>query len=222
MDINYTLRRQTRKTAALRITASGEVILSVPQGWTDEKAARLILIKKSWIEKHLAAAAENASKRLKAPEGSLIYLGEIYTFEKIISMGRFTRIDEKEKIIYSGQDLTEPEKAAKFYKERAYFLLPARVRRMAEEKGFGFAKAAVRNTKRRWGSCTSKGVITMSERLILAPPFVIDAIALHELVHTEIMNHSKDFYTRLKGVCPCYEEAEKWLTEKFPAVYPPF
>ncbi len=221
MDINYTLRRQTRKTAALRITVSGEVILSVPQSWTDEKAARLILLKQSWIEKHLAAA-ENASKRLKAPEGSLIYLGEIYTFEKIISMGRFTQINEKEKIIYSGQDLTEHEKAAKFYKERACFLLPARVRHMAEEKGFGFAKAAVRNTKRRWGSCTSKGVITMSERLILAPLFVIDAIALHELVHTEIMNHSKDFYARLKSVCPYYEEAEKWLTEKFPAVYPPF
>ena len=221
MDINYTLIRQTRKTAAVRISISGEVTLCVPRYWTDEEAARLIRSKGDWIKNRLALAAERASKKLLVPKGSLLYLGEIYTFEKNISMGRFYKIDEEKKIISSGYDLTNHDKAKKFYKERADFMLPARVRRMAEENGFSFAKAVVRNTKSRWGSCTSKKIITMSERLILAPVFVIDAIALHELVHTEIMNHSCNFYARLNAVCPHRDEAERYLIEKFPVSYPP-
>lgn len=53
----------------------------------------------------------------------------------------------------------------------------------------------VSNQRSRWGSCTvSTGDIRISDRLKQVPDYVLDAVIVHELTHTFIPNHSKEFY----------------------------
>ncbi len=70
-----------------------------------------------------------------------------------------------------------------------------------------------KDMKTRWGSCSSKGNINISTRLLFAPDDVLDYICVHELAHLIEMNHSKRFWSIVEKVMPDYKEKEKWLKE---------
>ncbi|MBU0686526.1 MAG: M48 family metallopeptidase [Candidatus Margulisbacteria bacterium] len=71
----------------------------------------------------------------------------------------------------------------------------------------------VSSAKKRWGSCTSKGTINLSWRLVLTPPEVIDYVVVHELVHLVEPNHSKRFWQRVAEIMPGYQAQRKRLRE---------
>ena len=64
-----------------------------------------------------------------------------------------------------------------------------------------------------WGSCSSKGNINLSTRLMFAPSFVLDYVIIHELAHLVEMNHSQRFWSQVARAMPDYRKAEKWLTQ---------
>ncbi len=64
-----------------------------------------------------------------------------------------------------------------------------------------------------WGSCSAKGNLNFSTRLLFAPPEVIDYVIIHELAHFDEMNHSSRFWKIVSDVMPDYKEKEKWLKE---------
>jgi predicted metal-dependent hydrolase len=74
-------------------------------------------------------------------------------------------------------------------------------------------RVAVRNQRSRWGSCSRRGTLSLNWRLIQTPPFVLDYIILHELMHLRQMNHSPRYWGEVKRVCPQYQTAERWLKE---------
>jgi predicted metal-dependent hydrolase len=77
----------------------------------------------------------------------------------------------------------------------------------------------VRDTTSRWGSCSATGSLNFSWRLILAPAFVLDYLAAHEVAHLVHMNHSKRFWTLLRRLCPETDRAEAWLNVNGPQLY---
>lgn len=64
-----------------------------------------------------------------------------------------------------------------------------------------------------WGSCSSKGNINLSTKLLFAPDDVIDYVIIHELAHFIEMNHSPRFWAIVAKVMPNYEEKEQWLKQ---------
>ena len=62
-----------------------------------------------------------------------------------------------------------------------------------------------------WGSCSSKGNVNLSSRLLFAPLDVIDYVIVHELAHLIEMNHSARFWSIVSNVMPDYKEKERWL-----------
>jgi predicted metal-dependent hydrolase len=81
----------------------------------------------------------------------------------------------------------------------------------AQELGVKVKRLSIRDQSSRWGSCTSAGSLSFSWRLILAPPFVLDYLAAHEVAHLVEMNHSARFWRMVARVCPSVERAKKWL-----------
>ena len=81
----------------------------------------------------------------------------------------------------------------------------------SKKLGIPFNKVTIRNQSSKWGSCSSRGNISLNWRLIKVPLFVRDYIIVHELVHRKHMNHSDAFWNYLIGVYPQTEEAERWL-----------
>jgi predicted metal-dependent hydrolase len=84
-------------------------------------------------------------------------------------------------------------------------------RRAADELGVPIKRISVRDQSSRWGSCSTTGVLSYSWRLILAPPFVLNYLAVHEVAHLLEMNHSARFWRLVKRVCADAERAKVWL-----------
>ncbi len=83
--------------------------------------------------------------------------------------------------------------------------------RYAEMLGVKVKRITIRDQSSRWGSCTSAGSLSFSWRLILAPPYVLDYLAAHEVAHLVEMNHSARFWKVVGRICPATERAKKWL-----------
>jgi predicted metal-dependent hydrolase len=81
----------------------------------------------------------------------------------------------------------------------------------AASLGVAVKRVAVRDQASRWGSCSSTGVLSYSWRLILAPPFVLNYLAAHEVAHLAEMNHSARFWRLVQRLCPDHQHAKVWL-----------
>lgn len=98
-----------------------------------------------------------------------------------------------------------------FLKREARRDLAAASERAAVALGVGVARIAIRDQISRWGSCSAEGVLSYSWRLILAPPFVLDYLACHEVAHLIEMNHSRKFWRLVERICPDFVRAKHWL-----------
>jgi len=106
-----------------------------------------------------------------------------------------------------------------FLKREAKRDLEAASRRYAALLGVGVKRIAVRDQSSRWGSCTAGGVLSYSWRLILAPPYVLDYLAAHEVAHLVEMNHSRKFWRVIDGMCPEWRRAKGWLNAQGAALH---
>ena len=79
----------------------------------------------------------------------------------------------------------------------AKIYLLGQLEEMAQQHGFKYNKATIRNQKTRWGSCSGKNNISLNMQLMNLPPELINYVILHELVHTKIKNHSPHFWGSL-------------------------
>ncbi|HEX4553235.1 MAG TPA: SprT family zinc-dependent metalloprotease [Xanthobacteraceae bacterium] len=89
--------------------------------------------------------------------------------------------------------------------------LEAASRRYAAQLGIVVKRVSIRDQASRWGSCSATGVLSFSWRLVLAPPFVLDYLAAHEVAHLIEMNHSPRFWRTVIGICPDTRRAKAWL-----------
>jgi hypothetical protein len=99
-----------------------------------------------------------------------------------------------------------------YLKREAKRDLDAASRRAAQELGATIARVSIRDQASRWGSCSTTGVLSYSWRLILAPPFVLDYLAAHEVAHLLEMNHSRRFWRLVERICPDMKRAKAWLS----------
>ena len=98
-----------------------------------------------------------------------------------------------------------------FLKREAKRELETASRRYAERIGARIKRVAVRDQSSRWGSCSTNGALSFSWRLILAPAFVLDYLAAHEVAHLVEMNHSPRFWRLVERIYPGFERAKAWL-----------
>lgn len=158
-----------------------------------------------WMRKHL-------SKRLKPLPinfgGSVLFDGEYRRIEP--RSGRAVRFDDG--VLYV------PGNSEKLRsKLRAYFKTMARERMVAAsvhyanllEKPIG--RITLRDTRSRWGSCSSDGNLMYSWRLVMAPRPVQAYVAAHEACHLIEMNHSDAYWALVARIYPDYKTHRNWL-----------
>jgi len=81
------------------------------------------------------------------------------------------------------------------------------------------SRITVRDTTTRWGSCSPTRALSFSWRLILAPSFVLDYVAAHEVAHLRHMNHGPRFWALVEEALPHYEHAKRWLEINGPELH---
>jgi predicted metal-dependent hydrolase len=102
-------------------------------------------------------------------------------------------------------------RVSNFLRREAFGDLDTASRRAANQLGVAIKRISVRDQSSRWGSCSTTGVLSYSWRLILAPPFVLNYLAVHEVAHLIEMNHSPRFWRLVNGICADAGRAKAWL-----------
>jgi predicted metal-dependent hydrolase len=186
---------------------------------------QFLLAKETWIEKHLEKfAQERALHPLKKieHEETFPFLGANLRlrFEPTHLRKVFFTKNEKFLFMHLPESLwsfNEEQlqsfypKLQQFYRAEAEKLIHERIRLWSENMQLFPRELKFRNPNTRWGSCSSRGVITISWRLIAAPIEIIDYVLIHELCHLQYMNHSVRFWALVERHAPDYLAAEAWL-----------
>lgn len=205
--IEVVIRRSKQaRRISLRVSGlDGKVSLTIPARGTKREAVAFVREKEAWIRGHLA----------KRPEASLVGIGQEIPVEgqmRLIQVGtgRAVRLDPYDIYVPAGEEKAAGRVHA-FLKTMARDRLAAASDRYAALLGRPFGKISLRDTRSRWGSCTSEGNLMYSWRLILAPIEVLDYVAAHEVCHLAEMNHSPAFWAEVERLMPGYKTPRKWL-----------
>lgn len=170
---------------------------------------KFVFEKQDWIEKHLKKFEEKIGPqvRLSFESGKLYpYLG-IWRELKIYTSMRakiYFEMHPAEMRLFLPRHLDvhrDFEKIQRqlhhFYKQAALELLPKRVQLWSERIGLKPSRLEFRRPRGRWGSCSSRGVVTLNWKLICLPESLVDYVIAHELCHLRHMNHSAQFWAML-------------------------
>ena len=98
-------------------------------------------------------------------------------------------------------------------REIARKILCRRIGELAQQHDFVYQRVSIRKQKTRWGSCSSKNNINLNMNLLHLPSELMDYVLLHELVHTRVKDHSKDFWDELNTVVPNARQIDKKLKD---------
>lgn len=109
--------------------------------------------------------------------------------------------------------------APEFLSRRVADLLRAEARRVlgalvadkTRAAGLRARRLSVKDTTSRWGSCAADGTLAFSWRLVMAPPFVQEYVATHEVAHLRHMNHGPLFWALVRSLTPTMDPAVAWL-----------
>ncbi|HEV7356617.1 MAG TPA: SprT family zinc-dependent metalloprotease, partial [Steroidobacteraceae bacterium] len=111
----------------------------------------------------------------------------------------------------AGAEPHVPRQVRDYLKREAKADLEIASKHAAAALGVALKRVSIRDQSSRWGSCSTTGVLSYSWRLILAPPFVLEYLAAHEVAHLLEMNHSRRFWRLVDRICPQMGRAKAWL-----------
>lgn len=206
-------RRAAARRMTLRVSnATGEVTLSLPERADLDAARRFADAHGGWIAARLARRPQPVRF---APGAQVPLRGvphRIVHWSSVRSMTRALRDADDQPILAVAGELAHlPRRLGDFLKAEAKKDIEAAVALHTRALGLPVRRIVLRDTRSRWGSCSSQGHLSFSWRLVLAPPFVLDYLAAHEVAHLQEMNHSHRFWRIVHRLCPRTEEAERWL-----------
>lgn len=112
-----------------------------------------------------------------------------------------------------GEVQTTGRRAERYLRKLAKADLSDAVERYCETLGVDARKVTVKDTRSRWGSCTSDGRLAFSWRLIMAPREVLEYVAAHECAHLLEMNHSPAFWAHVARCRPSWKAERAWLRQ---------
>ncbi len=107
-----------------------------------------------------------------------------------------------------------PRRVGDFLRAEARRRLVALAQAKAASLGVRPARISIKDTRTRWGSCTRAGVLSFSWRLVMAPPFVQDYVAAHEVAHMRHMDHGPRFWALVETLTPWRAEGMRWLRDE--------
>lgn len=200
----------------LRIENERAVRITIPRGGSRREAEKFLLRRRDWVEGQLERARRLEPGPRAWRAGSKIdYRGERVVL-RVECGAPDCRIRLGDDLFRVGQsdldDLRQVLLPQLMHKARD--VLGSRLLQLAQRHGCRVKRVTIRAQRTRWGSCSSRGTISLNWRLLQAPPWVADYIMIHELMHLREMNHSGRFWKEVARACPGYEKAERWLKKE--------
>jgi predicted metal-dependent hydrolase len=223
-EIEFKAVYSGRRSIGISILPDSTVIVRVPYLTSFKTIGRIVQQKSAWIIKH----RDNYRGKKNNKLNKLYLNGETHLFhgiEYVLKVEKSTRAyirfyDTTVEVGLQNTDDTRTIKKLlyKYYKNEALIVFPyimENVLKRYEAQKFKPTGLIIRTMKRRWGSCSNKGIITLSTELIKLPDLFIEYVIIHELCHLKHHNHGTSYYKLLSELFPDWKMVRKELKEYF-------
>lgn len=182
--------RPRNRNTYITITHNGEVCVRTPFKELS-RVRRVLREKESWINIKLHEIATRTTYQHTVGE-TILFRGEVVELE---------RFDYLKKKVEKDQNNVNIEKYYhQFYKNEALLTLPSRINHYSKKLGLTPNEIRYKKMRRRWGSCSSSGIVTFNTMMMKLSYEHIDYIIVHELAHLKHMNHSKEFHGLVRTI----------------------
>lgn len=188
------LIRSKRRTISLIINREGQLIVRAPLRTNIDYINKIIVKKERWIKKQqirIKTRLEQKERNKFIDKNGILFLGK--------------------RIIPEGLDLENQETVKMWYKKNSLIFIKEKLDFFTKEFGLKYNKVKITNATKRWGSCSGKGNINFSWRLILTPQEIVEYVIIHEIAHLRHKNHSQKFWGFVKEMLPEYKKHDDWL-----------
>ena len=212
IEINK-LVRSKRKTLALIVEADGRLTVRAPIQMKDADIWKFVKEKEQWIERKQSQTRKEVPHLREFVDGGVFpYLGQEIPLRIVSDQKTALVLDKwfklKETALENAESVFES-----WYKTQARKVLTQRVSYFASKHNFKVNKIRISSARTRWGSCSTRGTLSFTWRLILAPLDVLDYVVVHELCHLHELNHSKRYWALVEDILPDYKIRRIWLKE---------
>ncbi len=231
MALDYELVVSKRaKRATLKVQRGRGLVVTIPARFPRREVPAVVEEHRGWIEAQLAKLDAETPAHLKAwPPTHLDLLAlerrvEIEASEtgETATVSAGWRGTAYMQLAGALSDRALVARAvARLLRDEARPWLAARLATRAAESGFAYRRLQIRGQRSRWGSCSTKGTISLNYKLLFLPPELVDYVIRHELVHTREMNHARSFWMLLEAVQPDARRLDDRLREAG-ALVPPW
>jgi predicted metal-dependent hydrolase len=207
--IDVAVRRSPRaRSWRLTVAPRRPVELVVPRGVRDAEIARILDSKREWIEARLAEIRSRPLLGLDRP--GIVWLhGEAVPVVRVDGARPRAELGHG-RLVVAGADANAVER---WYRREARARIGRVVAKQAARLGLDHGRVSIRDQRTRWGSCSSRGGLSFSWRLVVPPADVLGYVVVHELCHLRQPNHSRRFWRLVEDALPAYRDQVRWLRE---------
>ena len=203
MDYDIQIKRQNRRTVTLSVKPPNIIAVSAPLTLSNAVISEFINKKQKWITSAFNSIRKNddlLSYKAETPK-YLYYLGTRYPIQ----------VNDVKSIMFNGNDIYFPKNCKlknieSWFKSLAHDVFQDRLDVYANQMDLNYDALRIKTFRARWGSCSSKKIITLNWKLMFSNLEVIDYVVIHELAHLKHMNHSSKFWDVVASVQPEYKK----------------
>ncbi|MCE5203098.1 MAG: M48 family metallopeptidase [Actinomycetia bacterium] len=219
--LSYTVRVSARaRRVRLTVSPLDGLVVVVPRGFDQRRIPAIVESHRQWVERALMRAGE---RRAHLAEDSLpgrIDLPAIngsWVVEYRPGAGARTRALLRDDVVVVTGEITDAEacRAAlkRWVTRNARSVLEPYVRETAETLGMRVGRVRLGWYRSRWGSCSATGTISLDVKLLFLPPELVRSVVVHELCHTQQLDHSPAFYELVERLDPGHRTKRHALTQ---------
>ena len=218
MEIKYNIIFSRRRSISIIVSPDQGVVVRAPYRASLKTIDKFVQEKAEWIRKHTEkyTGIKRLNHNRKYIDGEIhLFMGREFLLKIISSPQLF--VNQHDSVIEVGTDGKEGRVKMlleRWYMKKAKEVFSIKLKELLiryKEYNFSPSKLVVRLLKSRWGSCTSKGKITISSELIKLDEHFAEYVIIHELCHLKYHNHGKEFYELLGKLYRDYKTVRKDL-----------
>lgn len=204
----FTVRRSSRaRRVRLTVSARDGLVVTLPARVPAKAAEEAVRAQAAWAWRHLDATAERRAALAAAPEAQLPSvvelpaLGRAWVVEYRETAARGVSVRESGSSLHVSGAIADAQacmQALRRWRDRAAREgLTALARECSSATGIRIERVSVRAQRSRWGSCSTRGTISLNRNLVFLPEELARYVVLHELAHVRERGHGPSFWSHL-------------------------
>jgi predicted metal-dependent hydrolase len=210
----WRVRESSRaRRMSVRVWRDGAVEVVVPRRTRAEEVASFVGRHRQWIERQRQRSTPRPEEPFPPQRVEFAATGESWCCAASSRRGVVVTAAGELVLPAAVEPVRLRALLQRWLATRALVVLEPGLARLASEMGVGYSRLQIRRQRTRWGSCSTRGTISLNSCLLFQRPEVVRYLMVHELAHVEHMNHSARFWRHVARFEPGWRELDRELVQ---------